>query len=189
MNKRAITFIFVLFLLVVLYEKGLAQLQVGDEAPVFSALDDSNKEWILEKYLGKKVVVVYFYPAAMTGGCTKQACSYRDHSEEMESLNALVVGISGDEVENLKYFKEAHNLNFPLLSDPDGDIAKAFGVPLRDGGSIVRTIDGEDKTLNRGVTTSRWTFIIDKEGKIAYVDTEVNAEKDTESVIAKIKAM
>jgi peroxiredoxin Q/BCP len=68
--------------------------------------------------MGKKVVVVYFYPAAMTGGCTKQACSFRDDKAVLEALDAIVIGISGDEVQSLQYFKEAHSLNFPLLSDP-----------------------------------------------------------------------
>ena len=135
----------------------------------------------------KKVIVLYFYPAAMTGGCTKQACAFRDDKTQFDQLDALVVGISGDKVENLEYFKLAHDLNFPLLSDEDGSIAKKFGVPLRDGGSITRQIQGSDVTLERGVTTSRWTFVIDKNGKIAYINSEVNAEKDSETTLDIIK--
>jgi peroxiredoxin Q/BCP len=168
---------------------GFAQISIGDKAPVFKATDDQNKEWNAQNYIGKKVIVVFFYPAAMTGGCTKQACSYRDNQEELAALDAVTVGISGDEIQNLKYFKEAHNLNFPLLSDPEGNIANSFGVPIKDGGSIKRIVDGKEVTLTRGVTTSRWTFVIDKKGNIAHADTQVNAEKDSGLVIEKIKSL
>lgn len=164
-----------------------SQLEVGDNAPKFSAKDDENKTWKSSKYVGSKVIIVYFYPAAMTGGCTKQACAFRDDKSKLEDVDAIVVGISGDEVENLKYFKEAHDLNFPLLSDLDGSIAKLFGVATKDGGSIKRTIDGNEVTLTRGITTARWTFIIDKDGKIAYKNTEVNAAEDSKKTIAVIK--
>lgn len=164
-----------------------AQVDKGDKAPQFTAKDDANQMWNSQDYVGKKVVVVYFYPAAMTGGCTKQACAFRDDKAELDKLDAIVVGISGDEVENLKYFKDAHNLNFPLLADTDGSIARQFGVQLRDGGSIVRNIGGEDMTLERGVTTARWTYVIDKEGKIAYKNTEVDAAEDSKQTIEIIK--
>lgn len=166
---------------------GFSQVQVGDKSPEFSAMDDSNKLWKSIDFVKKKIIVVYFYPAAMTGGCTKQACAFRDDKSKLDELDAMVIGVSGDEVENLKYFKEAHDLNFPLLADPDGNIAKKFGVPLRDGGSIVRNIGGSDISLVRGVTSSRWTFIIDKNGKIVYVNTEVDAAEDSEQTIEVIQ--
>lgn len=182
--KTHISNLLVLLLLPVIAS---AQIEVGDKAPSFSAKNDTNQMWNSDEYIGKKVVVVYFYPAAMTGGCTKQACAFRDDKEELDKVGAMVVGISGDEVANLKYFKEAHNLSFPLLSDPDGSIARKFGVQVKDGGSIVRTIGGQDITLERGVTTARWTFIIDKNGKIAYKNTEVNAAEDSKQSIEVIK--
>jgi peroxiredoxin Q/BCP len=162
-------------------------LHVGDKAPSFSATTSQGTQWDSEDYYFKDYVVVYFYPAAMTGGCTKQACSFRDNYEKIKDMNATVVGISGDEVENLKYFKMAHQLNFPLLADPEGKIAKKFGVPTRDGGKIEREIDGETVTLNRGVTSARWTFVIDKQGNIIYKDTDVNPEKDSNEVMAAIQ--
>jgi len=164
-----------------------AQVEVGDPAPSFQCEDDKGNPWNSDDFYGKKVIVLYFYPAAMTGGCTKQACSFRDDKSELDKLGAMVVGISGDKVENLKYFKEAHNLNFPLLSDPQGEVAAKFGVPVRDGGSILRNIGGKDITLERGITTSRWTFIIDKSGKVIYKNTEVDAEADSKNTIAVIK--
>lgn len=166
-----------------------SQVETGDKAPQFLAKDDSGELWNSDDYIGNKVLVIYFYPAAMTGGCTKQACAFRDDKSKLDALDVIVVGVSGDEVENLKYFKEAHNLNFPLLSDLDGEIANKFGVPLKGGGSIVRNIEGSDITLNRGVTTSRWTFVIDKSGKIAYKNTKVNAAEDSQQTIDIIESL
>ncbi|MFV0592290.1 MAG: peroxiredoxin [Draconibacterium sp.] len=163
------------------------ELNVGDKAPEFKAKADNGSDWDLKDYIGKKFIVVYFYPAAMTGGCTKQACAYRDFKSEIASADAMVVGISGDKVEGLKLFKKANNLNFMLLSDANGEIAGKFGVPTRAGGSITREIDGQDFDLVRGVTASRWTFVIDKSGKIVYKNTEVDATKDTQQILEFIK--
>lgn len=164
-----------------------ARLHVGDPAPLFSSMDGNGNEFHVSDFVGRKYLVLYFYPAAMTGGCTKQACAYRDELPELEELDVQVVGISGDYVENLKYFKEANNLNFPLLSDPTGMIAKMYGVPLKEGGEIQRTIGGEDVLLRRGVTTARWTFVIDKEGKIIYINQAVDAPNDSKQVLAVIR--
>ena len=162
-------------------------LEVGDTAPAFKAVDQDGNAWELSDHLDKKYLVVYFYPAAMTGGCTKQACSYRDH-QATGSAEFDVVGISGDAVQSLKYFQIAENLNFTLLSDPDGAIAKAFGVPSRLGeGSIERTVDGKDVTLTRTATTSRWTFVVDSSGKVVYKAPQVKATEDLENVLAFIK--
>ena len=161
-------------------------LKVGDKAPSFSLSDQDDNTVSLSDYKGKKLLL-YFYPKDNTPGCTKQACAFRDDKSQLDKLDAIVVGVSGDEVENLEYFKEAHNLNFPLLADPSGNIAKKFGVKIKDGGSIVRNIGGQDLTLERGVTASRWTYIIDKQGKIAFVNTEVNAAEDSKQTIEVIK--
>ena len=116
----------------------ISGLDVGDQVGGFVANDDTGSLWSLHDHLGKRNIVVYFYPAAMTGGCTKQACAYRDRSAHLHELDAIVVGVSGDSVNNLKLFKQANQLNFTLLSDVDGSIARLFGVPIRDGGSIER---------------------------------------------------
>jgi peroxiredoxin Q/BCP len=162
-------------------------LQIGDKAPVFNARADDGSTWDIKKFLGEKFIVVYFYPAAMTGGCTKQACSYRDHREDLISAGVEVVGVSGDKVEGLKLFKQAENLNFTLLSDEKGDIAKLFGVPVSEGGTLKRTVGGTEFDLVRGVTTKRWTFVIGKDSKIIYKNESVNAEKDTEDVLNFLK--
>lgn len=164
-------------------------LLLGDSAPVFKAPADDGSTWDITEYIGEKIIVVYFYPAAMTGGCTKQACSYRDHRDDLLAAGVEVVGVSGDRVDNLKLFKQAENLNFTLLSDEKGDIARAFGVPVGDGGAIKRTVGGTEHELVRDVTTRRWTFIVGKNGKIVYRNDSVNAEKDTEEVLNFIKLM
>jgi thioredoxin-dependent peroxiredoxin len=176
-----------LFIFTSVAVSGQKNISVGDKAPVFKALADDGTTWDIKKFLGKKNIVVYFYPAAMTGGCTKQACAYRDHSTDLESADVVVVGISGDKIENLKFFKQAENLNFTLLSDEKGDIAKLFGVPAGEGGSIKRMVGGTEHELVRGITTKRWTFIVGKDRKIIYKNEAVNAEKDSEEVLNFIK--
>ncbi|MCH7658645.1 MAG: peroxiredoxin [Bacteroidetes bacterium] len=162
------------------------QLKAGDKAPIFEAFDEDGKLWKSADYEGKKILVVYFYPAAMTGGCTKQACSFRDDKINLEELDVEVIGISGDDPANLKIFRKAHDLNFTLLADPDGKVAKKFGVPIKDGGSIKRVIEGNEMTLTRGVTAARWTFIIDLDGKILHINNQVNAANDSKNVLKVI---
>ena len=179
--------IFTFFILASFSTSGQQGISVGAKAPEFIAAADDGSTWDISKFLGQKYIVVYFYPAAMTGGCTKQACSYRDHREDLQSAGVEVVGVSGDNVNNLRLFKEAENLNFTLLSDEKGEIARSFGVPVSEGGAIKRTVGGTDYDLVRGVTAKRWTFIIGKDKKIIYRNETVNAEKDTDEVISFIK--
>lgn len=169
------------------FSQEIKALEVGDKAPVFTTLADDGTFWDAKDYLGKKYIVVYFYPAAMTGGCTKQACAYRDLKTDIESADALVVGVSGDNVAGLQLFKKAENLNFTLLSDESGEIASKFGVPTRAGGTITKEVGGQSFDLVRGVSASRWTFIIDKKGNIVYKNEQVDATKDTEEVLNFIK--
>jgi thioredoxin-dependent peroxiredoxin len=158
-------------------------LDIGDTVPLFKATADDSSTWDISKFIGKDYIVIYFFPGAMTGGCTKQACSYRDHHNDLSSANAIVVGISGDKIENLKLFRQAENLNFPLLSDEKGKIAESFGVPISEGASIIRTVGGIEHQLVRDITIKRWTFIVGKDGKIIYKNEAVNAEKDSEEVL------
>jgi len=163
------------------------ELNVGDKAPEFQAKADDGSTFDLKNYIGDKFIVVYFYPAAMTSGCTTEACTYRDFKTQINSADAIVVGVSGDSVEGLKLFKKANDLNFPLLSDETGTVAKKFGVPVRDGGSITREVDGQNHELVRGVTASRWTFIIGKNGNIVYKNTEVDVANDPKEILDFIK--
>jgi peroxiredoxin Q/BCP len=176
-------YLITVFVMATLSMFGQKTLSKGDKVPLFKATADDGSTWDLSKHLGKDYVVIYFYPGALTGGCTKQACAYRDHQGDLSAANAIVVGISSDSPDNLKLFRKAENLNFPLLSDPKGSIASSFGVPLGDGGKITRTVDGVEHELVRDISVKRWTFIADKNGNIIYKNEAVNPEKDTEEVL------
>lgn len=168
----------------------LAGVSIGDDAPEFTAAADDGSTWNSAEHFGKGWTVVYFYPADMTGGCTKQACGFRDDSAKLKEAGVTVVGISGDSVENHRLFKKAHDLDFTLLADPDGEIAERFGVPYTRGTkSIQRTIDGVDQTLTRTATIKRWTFLIDPDGQVADVNANVRAAVDSQAVLAKIAEM
>jgi peroxiredoxin Q/BCP len=162
-------------------------VSVGDKAPVIKSTTDDGSTWDMDNYLGKDYIVVYFYPGAMTSGCTKQACSYRDRKDELQATGAVVVGISSDNPENLRLFRKAENLNFPLISDSNGELAKKYGVPLGSGGAIKRTVEGKEFDLVRDFSEKRWTFIIGKDGKVIYKNDSVDPEKDSEEVIAFLK--
>ena len=129
----------------------------GDKAPLFSLKDDNDNTVSLADLSGKKVLV-YFYPRALTPGCTTQACGLRDIKAELEALNTVVYGISPDPVKKLAQFVEKKALNFPLLSDEDHAIADAFGVW------------GEKKFMGKiydGI--HRISFLINEEGKVEKV--------------------
>lgn len=168
---------------------GTAQqsINVGDKAPDFRAVADDGSTWDLKDHIGKDYIVVYFFPGAMTSGCTKQACAYRDHKQDLQQADVTVVGISGDKVENLKLFRKSENLNFTLLSDEKGEIAKEFGVPTGAGGSFKKVFEGNEYDVTRDLSIKRWTFVIDKDGKVIYRNDAVNAEKDSEEILAFIK--
>lgn len=166
-----------------------ASLKVGDRAPAFEAVADNGKLWKSRDNVGKRFLVVYFYPAAMTAGCTTQACLFRDNRTQLTKMGADVIGVSGDRVANLKAFKGSNRLNFPLLSDTAGAVARAFGVPVRQGATVKRTVDGKEVELTRDVTTARWTYIIDPSGKIVYKATDVNPEGDPKEVLAVLQRL
>src|SRR4051812_20003692 len=148
-------------------EEKKVELQVGDVAPIFTAIDDQGKPWKSADLVGKKHVVVYFFPADFTSGCRAQAQKFRDNMNALNEKGIVVIGISGDAVTTHALFKKAEKLNFTLLSDPFGSLAKKFGVPLGKGG-VVRTkdSDGQIVDLKREVTAARWTFIIGLDGNI-----------------------
>ena len=162
------------------------ELKIGDQVSEFSGIDDTGTNW-QSSSIKTDFLVVYFYPAAMTSGCTKQACAYRDDKVDFDKMGASIIGVSGDEVKNLKHFKESYQLNFPLISDNEGFISKIFGVENSKGGSISRIIEGENYLFTRGITTQRWTFVLDQNRKIIYKNTEVDAAEDSKQVQKIIK--
>ncbi len=172
------------------------EIKVGDPAPAFEAKDETGKIWKSSDVVGKKTLVIFFYPAATTNGCTKEACAYRDLAAKFTAKDTVVVGISGDKPEGQMLFKKLHNLNYPLLSDETGVIAKAFGVSTKAGGTVTAkdakgetVLDKENNPvkLTRGLTESRWTFVIGKNGKILSKNTEVKAAEDAKQVLELIE--
>lgn len=167
-----------------------ADLKVGDAAPKFSAQDEAGKDWKSADHVGKKVIVVYFYPADFTGGCTKQACGFRDDLDELSKQGVEVIGVSGDTVETHAMFKAHHKLNFPLLADVDAKVADAFGVENEKGEKTANVeVDGQKKSFTRKATIKRWTFVIGKDGKIAAVDKMVNAAEDSKKILKIAKEL
>ncbi|HVS38486.1 MAG TPA: peroxiredoxin [Gemmataceae bacterium] len=159
------------------------ELQVGATAPVFEAVDDLGQPWKSTDHVGKKYLVVYFYPGDFTPGCTRQAQSFRDAMNMLSDEGVEVVGVSGDAVPTHQMFKQAQKLNFTLLSDDSGQLAAMFGVPVGKGAEVkTKDADGHPITVKRAVTAGRWTFVIGKDGRIVYKNTKVDPLKDSKEV-------
>lgn len=153
-------------------------LQIGDIAPDFTLLDENSNPVSLSETLKGNAnhVLVYFYPKAMTPGCTVQAQKLRDEKTEFEQLNTIVFGISPDEPKRLSKFCERDQLNFTLLSDVDHKIAEAFGV-----WGLKKFMGKEYDGIHR------ISFLIDKEGKIAHVFNKFKTKEHHEVVLAFLK--
>ena len=163
---------------------GKVDLKVGDPAPVFEAQDDAGNTWKSADHVGKKIVVVYFYPADCTGGCTKQALSFTNDLQALADKGVEVVGVSGDSVENHQVFKKKEKLGLTLLADEKGEVASKFGVPFDAKGGVSKTIlDGKTIQLKQGVRAKRWTFVIGKDGKILHKNTTVKPDADSQSIL------
>jgi len=158
-------------------------LKVGDPTPVFTAVDDQGQPWKSAEHIGKKYLVVYFYPGDFTPGCITQAQRFRDGMNRLTEKGVEVVGVSGDSIKVHQLFKKAQQLNFTLLSDEDGSLAKLFGVPVGKGGEVkAKDADGQPVMVKRNVTAARWTFVIGKDGKIAFKNTNVTPAQDSKQV-------
>lgn len=146
----------------------MAELKVGDVAPDFETVDDSGKPVKLSEFRGKRVVL-YFYPKDDTPGCTAQACGFRDKYADIEAKNAVVLGVSTDDVDSHQKFKAKYGLNFPLLVDRDHSIAEAYGVW------------GERSFAGRTyMGVSRSHFVIDESGKLVDVQYGVRPNDSVE---------
>ena len=127
--------------------------------------------------------MIYFYPGDFTPGCTAQANAFRDAMNKLTELGVEVVGVSGDSVRTHELFRKAQKLNFTLLSDEDGAVAKRFGVPFGPGGKArAKDADGKVVEIERAGTAARWTFIIGRDGKVAYKNTKVNPALDAKAI-------
>ena len=149
------------------------ELKVGDLAPDFSLPADTGETVRLSDLRGKRVIL-YFYPLDNSGGCTMQACSFRDKYTQIEEENGVVLGVSGDGIESHRKFKTKHNLPFLLLADEDREVQALYGV-------------GRARMLGIPMPFSeRSQFVIDEEGRIAAIERNVNpmasASKALESI-------
>ncbi len=149
-------------------------VQVGKAAPLFTLLDQDGQSVSLQDFQGKSSVLIYFYPKAMTPGCTVQACSLRDHQQAYREHNLVVLGISPDPVSRLKKFIDKENLNFTLLSDPDHVVADQYGVwgPKKFMG---RVFDG----------IHRISFIVGQDGLVQHVFAKVATKTHHQDVLQR----
>jgi peroxiredoxin Q/BCP len=150
------------------------RLEQGDTAPDFTLPDENGTPVRLTSFQGKKVVL-YFYPAAMTPGCTTEACDFRDSINSLKSAGYQVVGISKDEPAKNKEFKEQENLNFPLLSDPDLTVHKAYRA-YGEKSLYGKTVEG----------VIRSTFVLDEAGFVALPLYNVKATGHVASLRKKL---
>jgi peroxiredoxin Q/BCP len=147
----------------------------GDPAPNFDAVTTDGERVRLEDFRGKRLVL-YFYPKDDTPGCTRQACSLRDHAAELAAKGAAVLGVSTQGVESHRAFTQKYRLNFPLLVDSDGKIGRAYGT--LGGAGLV------SKLKSAAGLADRVTFIIDAEGRIAHVIAKPDVARHAEEVLA-----
>lgn len=150
-------------------------LKAGEQAPQFTLLDQHEQPVSLSQFAGKKVLV-YFYPKALTPGCTTQACGLRDSKSELEELNVVVLGISPDLPKKLAQFVEKKALNFTLLSDADHQVAEAFGV-WGEKKFMGRTYDG----------IHRISFLVNEQGAIEQVFDKFKTGEHHQMVVDFVK--
>ncbi len=135
-------------------------LKVGDPAPKISGQTQDERIWRMEDSLGKKYILLYFYPKDDTPGCTKQACTWRDRMSDLKNKEVEVIGVSFDSAQSHRDFIKKYDLNFSLLADTDGKIADAFGARREGGRNISRRV----------------SFLIDKQGNIAHITDNPSAD-------------
>lgn len=145
----------------------------GDQAPQIGGQNQDGKDWKLGDVLGKRIVLLYFYPKDDTPGCTKEACGFRDRIGELKQDGVDVIGVSFDSAASHQKFIAKYNLSFPLLADTDGKIADAYGARLA-GRNMARRV----------------SFLIGLDGKIAHVTDNMSAEAhltEMKAAVAKLK--
>lgn len=155
------------------YAHAANNLKVGDNAPSFTLNDAKGQTHYLSDYAGK-YLVLYFYPKDDTPGCTKEACHFRDDMVQLEKLGAKVVGVSVDDSQSHDEFAKKYNLPFPLLTDTSGKVAESYNALTNF--YVVKI-------------AKRYTFLINPDGKIAKIYTNVDTSKHSQQIIDDLKAM
>jgi thioredoxin-dependent peroxiredoxin len=149
-------------------------IKTGSSIPAFKLPDQNGNIFDINSVIGKKNLVIYFYPKDDSPGCTKEACSFRDQFDVFTEADALIIGISGQSVESHKEFAEKHRLSFTLLSDEGNKIRKLFGVP----------------SDLLGLLPGRVTFVADKTGKVIYVfNSQTQAAKHVDEALRILKGL
>jgi peroxiredoxin Q/BCP len=146
--------------------------KAGDTAPPFEGQNQDGKTVKLADFAGKKIVLLYFYPKDFTGGCTKEACGFRDRMDELQTNNVAVIGVSFDSAESHKKFIEQYKLNFTLLADTDGTITKAYAVKM--------------PMMNMA---KRVSFLIGTDGKILHVTDAMNPQTHFDEMQAALAGL
>jgi len=146
-------------------------LKQGDKAPDFSLSSDEGNTVKLSDFEGKSIIILYFYPKDKTPGCTKEACNFRDNLEKFDELGAKVLGVSVDDIDSHRSFKEKENLNFTLLADSEKKVTKKYGV------------------LNKFGIASRVTFVIDKQGIVKKIYEKVDPANNYKELLEYLKTM
>lgn len=156
----------------------MTALKLGNMAPTFTLLNQAGEKVSLKDYRGEASVVLYFYPKAMTPGCTVQACGLRDSKKQLAKLGAVALGLSPDSVKRLAKFEEKESLNFDLLADEDHAVADKYGVWAlkkfmgREYMGIVRT-----------------TFIVDKAGRLVHIMDKVKTKTHHDDVLDLLREL
>ena len=152
----------------------MKKIEVGSSVPQFTLADQDGKQFSITSVLGKKNLVIYFYPMDDSPGCTKEACAFRDQFEVFNEADAMIIGISRQSVESHKKFAEKYHLSFTLLSDESEVVRKMFGVPVNFLGMI----------------PGRVTYIIDKSGKVVYIfNSQTQATKHVDEALRILKEL
>jgi len=174
---RVYLLVYVILFAAYMYFKPVRQetgLAIGSHVPSFTLPTQDDVMYPIDSVLGKKNLVIYFYPKDDSPGCTKQACTFRDQFEVFAEADALIIGISSQSVQSHKEFAEKHNLNFTLLADEHETVHKLFGVP----------------SDLMGLLSGRVTYIVDKQGKIVYIfNSQMNAEQHVAEALRILKEM
>jgi len=145
---------------------------IGRPAPDFTLPSTTGEPISLKQFKGKKTVVLYFYPKDETPGCTREACDFRDHHEELEAAKVVVLGVSNDSMESHLHFQAKQKLPFPLLSDEDAAVSKLYGVYKQ------KNLYGK-----KHLGIERTTFVIDRTGRLAQVWPKVKVDGHIQDVL------
>ena len=152
----------------------MSKIKIGSDIPQFTLTDQDGNLFDIGSVLGKKNLVIYFYPKDDSPGCTKEACSFRDQYQDFKDADAVVIGISGQSVESHKEFAEKHRLSYILLSDEGNKIRKLFGVPAD----------------LFGLLPGRVTYVADKSGKVIFMfNSQTKAKEHVDEALRILQAI